>query len=706
MRPCLRVVPCVLLLFALNLTAQRLETTASSGSSRNGVPAQLPQLDRFDTSLIDTSKDPCNDFYGYVCSKWVAAHPIPPDMPESDTWLPLFLYNQTVLAHTMEKAAGNPQATGSERQIGNYWRSCMDEAGRNANGKKWLQPAWKEIDSLKSKRDLPRVLAYLHLNFPAMWDADDNSTKTPFFGLGPMQDMADATKTVAELDQGGMALPSLDYYLGTTEHFQQLRTKYLAHVQRMFELLGEPSTKAANDAETVMQIETAFAKASMDNITRRDPEKIYNRRTLQQLTASVPAFNWQEYFNHLNAPAVPFYIVTAPGFLSALQEEISSRPLGELQTYLRWWTIHRAAPYLGDDFERANFDFFGTALSGTPQMLPRWRRCVSSADHSLGYGPLGEEYVKQAFPGASKERANELVGRIRRALTNEIEHLDWMDANTRKQALIKQDATLQKIGYPDKWRDYSTVTIVADNYLANMSAANAFEAHRQLNKIGKPVDRTDWGMTPPTINAYEDPQMNTINFPAGILQAPLFSVKQDDASNYGGIGMVIGHEIIHDFDDQGRKFDAKGNLRDWWSAQDASRYEQKDKCIVDQYSQEIPQYGVKQNGNLTAGEDTADNGGIHLAIIALEDLYRSSGKSLDAPDSDGITPRQRFFLNYAFGWCAEMRPEAARQQVITNPHSLPEFRVNRPLSNLPEFQKAYACKAGKPMVHNPDCRVW
>lgn len=703
MRRVLPALCCCFLLLALNLQAQNPQEKAAS---RDAVPTQLPQPERFDLSLIDQTKDPCNDYYAYVCSKWVAAHPIPADMPGSSTVLPLFLYNQTVLAQTMEKAAAIPQATGSERQIGNYWKSCMDAAGRNANEKKWLEPAWKEIASLKSKKDLARVLAYLHLNFPAMWEADDNSTKTAFFGFGPAQDLADATKMVAELDQGGMALPSIDYYTGTTEHFQNLREQYVAHVTKMFELMGDPADKAAAEAKTVMEIETAFAKASMDNVTRRDPEKIYNKRTLAELQTAAPDFDWSVYFKDVGAPAVPFYIVTAPTFLPALEKQIHDRPIGDLQTYLRWWTIHRAAPYLGSDFEQENFNFFGTALSGTPQMLPRWRRCVASADNALGYGPLGEAYVKVAFPGDSKQKANDLVSRIRQALKDEIDHLDWMDANTKKQALIKEDATLQKIGYPDKWRDYGGVTIVPDNYLANMSAANAFEAHRQIDKIGKPVDRSEWGMTPPTINAYEDPQMNSINFPAGIMQLPFFNVQQDDAANYGGIGMVIGHETIHGFDDQGRKFDASGNLRDWWTAEDAKRYDQKDKCIVDQYTQEIPEYGVKQKGELTAGEDTADNGGIHLAMMALQELYKRNGKSVDTPDSDGITPRQRFFLNFAFGWCRDIRPEMARQQVITNPHSLAKFRVNRPLSNLPEFQKAYGCKAGQPMVHEPRCRVW
>jgi putative endopeptidase len=684
---------------------------ALCGQERNytPIPAQaggdLPKLEKFDASMLDKSKDPCVDFYQYTCSKWIAAHPIPADMPVTSVALPLFLYNQTILRNAMEKAAANKQATGSEKQIGEYWRSCMDEAGRSANGKSWLAARLKTVDALKAKKDLAAVLADMHQSFTATWQGDDNSTKAPVFGFGPNQDLEDASKVVAMIDQGGMALPSIDYYLGDTDRFKDLRAKYLQHIQKMFELAGEAGPKAAAAAKTVMDMETAFARASMNNVNRRDPEKIYNKRTLAQLKAAVPDFDWDVYFKRVAAPAVPFYIVTQPAFLDAMEAQIKSRSEDEWKTYLQWWVIHSSAGALGEDFVKANFAFFGTALSGTPQMLPLWRRCVGSADNFLGEA-LGQAYVNIAFPPESKQRANQMVGMIRGALTAEIRRLDWMSDATKKQAQVKQDSTLQKIGYPDKWRDYSTVKISPANYLANIGAANAFEFKRQVNKIGKPIDRLEWVMTPSTINAYEDPQMNTINFPAGILQRPFFDGRSDDASNLGAIGAVIGHEAIHGFDDQGRKFDEKGNLRDWWTAEDAKRYDEKDKCIVDQYSQEIPEYGVKQKGELTAGEDTADNGGLHIAMLALEDLYKSQGKSLDTPEADGLTARQRFFANYAFSWCSDIRPEAARNQVVTNPHSLARFRVNRPVSNSPEFRQAFSCKEGQPMVHTPACRVW
>jgi putative endopeptidase len=685
-----------------------------AGASLEGVPKQLPQLSRVDPSWIDKSKNPCEDYFQYACSKWIVAHPIPADMPLTGTGVPVLLYNQTVLGQVLEKAAQDPHASGNKGQIGNFWRSCMDESGRNKSDKKWLQPALHEIASMKSKQDLARVLAYLHLNYGRVWLRDENSTKTPFFGFGPTQDMSNATEMVAQIDQGGMALDSIRDYLDRSADFVQSRSKYFAHIKNMFILLGDPPGLATGEARTVVEIETALAKVSMDNVSRRDPIKKYNKRTLQQLKSAVPVFNWDEYFKDIGAVPVPFYIIAAPNFLPALQEQINTRSLGDLETYLRWWTVHLAAPSMGNDFEQADFAFFGTELwglriAGAPEMLPRWRRCVIAADESLGFGPLGEAYVNAAFPGNSKQRADEIVTRVRAALRKEIEHLDWMDPTTKKQALAKEEATLQVIGYPDKWRHYGSISIVPDNYLANTNALRIFEAHRQFNKVGKPVDRTEWwqpGETPATFNAFENKQMNTINFPAGILQNPMFSLEQDDASNYGGIGAAVGHEIIHGFDDQGRKFDSGGNLRDWWTTEDANRYGQKDQCIVDQYSQEVPEYGLRQDGKLTAGEDTADNDGLHLAMLAVEALYRKQGKSLDAPGSNGITPRQQFLFSYAFSFCGKFREEAERQALIADPHSLPVFRINRPLSNLPEFQKAYGCKAGQPMVHEPLCQVW
>jgi endothelin-converting enzyme/putative endopeptidase len=421
----------------------------------------------------------------------------------------------------------------------------------------------------------------------------------------------------------------------------------------------------------------------------------------------MPAFNVDEYLKLSGAPVPPFYLLTTLEFLPALNQQIETRSLDELKSYLRWWTIRSAANKTTPEMEQANFDFFGTTLEGTPKMLPQWRRCVSSADARLGEA-LGKEYVKVAFPPESKAKAVELMTGIRTALKEDIGSVDWMGAATKKQAIEKLDAMIQKIGYPDTWRDYSSVKIVADNYLANAESANAFEVRRQLRKINKPVDKMEWQMTPPTINAYNDPQNNTINFPAGILQLPFFDPKQTDAANYGAIGSVIGHEITHGFDDQGRKFDAKGNLRDWWTASDAKAYDERGNCLAAEYTHDVPELGagVKTNGKMTQGEDTADNGGIHLSMMALENLYKSLGKSLDVPEEDGLTARQRFYANYAFSWCEDARPDALRMQITVDPHSLNRYRVNTVLSNQGDFAKAFGCKAGQPMARETACRVW
>jgi endothelin-converting enzyme/putative endopeptidase len=672
------------------------------------APAQdAPKLDRFDASMLDKSKDPCVDFYAYSCSKWQASHPIPGDLPMVGTWTPLYLWNQTILRETMEKASANPAAKGTEQQIGDYWKSCMNLDQRAANGKQWLADALKPVDAMKNKQELAKVLAHLHSGLVPAWEGDDDQTNTALLGFGPSQDLEDSSKMVAGFDQAGLSLPSRDYYLGEDENSKKIREAYKKHLVRMFGMAGDTPEQAAREATAVFEIETALAKAQMEAVDRRDPAKTYHKRSLAQIKAALPDFNVEEYLKLSGAPVPPFYLLTTVEYLPALNEQIKSRSLEELKSYLRWWTIRAAANKTTPELEQANFDFFGTALSGTPKMLPQWRRCVASADARLGEA-LGQEYVKIAFPPDSKAKAVELTMDIRRALKEDIGEVDWMADATKKQALEKLDAMIQKIGYPDKWRDYSSLKIMPDNLLANVEAANAFEVRRQLNKVNKPVDKMEWGMTPPTINAYNDPQNNTINFPAGILQLPFFDSKQTDAANFGEIGAVIGHEITHGFDDQGRKFDAKGNLRDWWTASDAKHYDERGNCLSAEYTHDVPELGpgVKTNGKLTQGEDTADNGGLHLAEMALASLYLARGKSLDVPEEDGLTARQRFYANYAFSWCESARPDLERMQITTNPHSLNRYRVDTTVSNQAGFVKAFGCKAGQPMVKEPACRVW
>jgi endothelin-converting enzyme/putative endopeptidase len=668
---------------------------------------KAPQLERFDASLLDKSKDPCVDFYAYSCSKWQAANPIPADQPSVGPWTPLYLWNQTILRETMEKAATDASAKGTEQQVGDYWKSCMNLDERAAKGKEWLAEALKPLDSLKDKRELSKVLAHMQRGLAPGWEGDDNQTGTPLIGFGPSQDLEDSSKMVAGFDQAGLSLPSRDYYLGEDANSKKIREEFKKHLVRMFGLAGDTPAQAAREATAVFEIERALAKAQMNAVDRRDPMKIYHKQSLAQIKAALPSFEVDEYLKVMDAPVPPFYIVSTLEFLPALNEQIRTRSLDELRSYLRWWTIAAAANKTTPELEQANFDFFGTTLQGTPKMLPQWRRCVASADARLGEA-LGKEYVKIAFPPESKAKAVELMHGIRTALKQDIGQVDWMAEATKKQAIEKLDAMIQKIGYPDTWRDYSSVKIVPDNFLANVEAANAFEVRRQLNKVNKPVDKMEWQMTPPTINAYNDPQNNTINFPAGILQLPFFNVQQTDAANYGAIGMVIGHEITHGFDDQGRKFDAKGNLRDWWTASDAMNYDERGNCLSAEYTHDVPELGpgVKTNGKLTQGEDTADNGGLHLAMMALENLYKARGKSLDVQEEDGLTARQRFYASFAFSWCENSRPDVERMQITTNPHSLPLYRVNIPLSNQADFAKVFGCKAGQPMVRASACRVW
>jgi endothelin-converting enzyme/putative endopeptidase len=583
----------------------------------------------------------------------------------------------------------------------------MDESGIEAAGIKPLQPELDRIAALKSKQGLTLEIAHLHHQFPGAWEASDNQTNAPFFGFSGGQDYDDASKVVAQVDQGGLSLPNRDYYINTDEKSAETLKKYHDHIQKMLELAGEPKAQAGDDASTVIELETAMAKAQMDNIKRRDPKNVNNKMTLAQLGQLTPSINWDVYLKAVNAPVTDHYLVSAPDFFRSLEKLLAEHPLEHWKTYMRWQVIHQSAPYLIKAMDDEDFNFFSRTLAGQEQQLPRWRRCTHYADRDLGEA-LGQAYVDRAFPPESKARTLEMVHAIENAMQSDVESVSWMTPATKEQAIVKLKGIEDKIGYPSHWRDYSSVKITRTSFTGNVAQASSFELERWIAKIGKPVDRGEWTMTPPTINAYYDAQLNTINFPAGILQPPFFEKSMDDAVNYGAIGMVIGHELTHGFDDQGRKFDAHGNLRDWWTAEDAKQYDERGKCISDEYTQEVPDAGagVKQNGLLTQGEDTADNGGIHLALMALEADLKKQGKSLEEKGPDGWTYLQRFFLSNAYSWCSNVRPEVARLVVTTNPHSLPVFRVDNVVSNMPEFAQAFGCKAGQKMVRANACRVW
>jgi putative endopeptidase len=688
------------------------QTVSSNSAVAPGVaPAdegKEPGLAHFDPDLVDKTLDPCNDFYKYACNKWLTANPIPPDQVFWGTGSSLQLWNENLLRQTLEAASANdPKRSPVRQMIGDYWAACMDEGGIEAAGLKPLQPELQRIAALKSKKEITPEIAHLHHLFPGAWQQDDNQSNAPLFGFTGQQDYDDASKVVGQIDQGGLSLPNRDYYLKTDDKSKELLGKYRTHVQKMFVLAGESETQAAADAGTVIELETAMARAQMDNVTRRDPKNINHKMTLAQVRELAPSIDWDAYLKAVKAPASEHYIVTSPDFFRAEEKLLNQHPLNHWQAYIRWQVIHSAAPFLNQALVDENFSFFGHTLSGAEQQQPRWRRCVRAADRDLGEA-LGQAYVDRAFPPESKARTIQMVHSIETALSADVQSLSWMSATTKEQAITKLKGIEDKIGYPSHWRDYSSVKITRDSYLNNVSQATALEFERWVGKVGKAVDRSEWTMTPPTINAYYDAQLNTINFPAGILQPPYFDPTKDDAVNYGAIGMVIGHEIIHGFDDQGRKFDAHGNLRDWWTADDGKQYDERGKCISDEYTQDVPDAGagVKQNGLLTQGEDTADNGGIHLALFALQAALKQQGKSLDDKGADGWTYGQRFFLANAYSWCTGVRPEIARLAVTTDPHSLPVFRIDNVLSNMSEFQQAFACKAGQPMVRADACRVW
>ncbi|MFY9979243.1 MAG: M13 family metallopeptidase, partial [Candidatus Sulfotelmatobacter sp.] len=698
---------CLSLPIALFAQSSNLGTNpAAAGVSAD--EGSTPKLEHFDPNLVDKSLNPCDDFYKYACSKWMAANPIPADQVYWSTGSNLQLWNENLLRETMEAESKNDsKRTAVQQKIGDYWAACMDVSGIDAAGLKPLQPQLDGINAIESKKEITLEIAHLHRSLPGAWEQGDNQTNAPFFGFTGQQDYDNASKVVAQIDQGGLSLPNRDYYIKTDAKSQETLKKFQAHVQKMFELAGETESQAASDAGVVVDLETELAKAQMDNVTRRDPKNINHKMTLAQVQELTPEIDWTVYLKAVNAPPSNHYIVTSPDFFRAENKLLAEHPLDQWKTYMRWQVIHHAAPFLSKPFVDENFAFFAHTLAGAEENEPRWRRCVRNADRDLGEA-LGQAYVDRAFPPESRARTLEMVHDIEHAMQNDIESVSWMTPATKEQAIVKLKGVEDKIGYPSHWRDYSSVKITRDNYLGNVEDATTFEFERWVHKIGKPVDRSEWTMTPPTINAYYDPQLNTINFPAGILQPPYFDPSKDDAVNFGAIGMVIGHELTHGFDDQGRKFDAQGNLRDWWTAEDAKQYDERGKCIANEYTQDVPEAGpgVKQNGLLTQGEDTADNGGMNLALSALQDQLKKDGKSLDDKGPDGWTYRQRFFLGFAFSWCSNIRPQVARLIVTTNPHSLPIFRIDNVVSNMPAFADAFGCKAGQKMVRANACRVW
>lgn len=652
-------------------------------------PASRPAS--LDLNAMDKSANPCVDFYQYACGAWIKNNPVPPDQSRWGRFSELEERNREVLHQILEEAARpDPKRDATTQKIGDYYAACMDTKGIDAKGMAPLQPEFDRIRNLKNKSDLAAEIAHLH-----------RSGMRALFEFGSGQDFKNSNEVIAQADQGGLGLPDRDYYLKDDQKSAEIRQQYRAHVERMFELMRETAQQAKADTETVLRLETALAKGSLDRVSRRDPEKVYHRMNKQELEKLQPAFRWNQYFTDSGAPAFQDINVAWPDFFKAVNDAIESASLDDWKTYLRWHVVHSEVPLLPTAFVDENFTFYGKILTGAKEQRPRWKRCVDFTDNQLGEA-LGRKFVERAFGGDAKQRTLQMVDTIEKALGRDIEQLTWMTPATKQQALVKLHAVTNKIGYPDKWRDYSSVEIKRDDAVGNGVRADGFEFQRELNKIGKPVDRQEWGMTPPTVNAYYDPLMNNINFPAGILQPPFYDNHADNAVNYGAIGMVIGHELTHGFDDQGRQFDAKGNLRDWWTPADAKAFEERSACFVNEYSNFSPVPGVKLNGKLTLGENTADNGGVRIALLALLSTPGAGGEQ----KIDGFTPEQRLFLSFGQIWCENQRDELLRLRAQTDPHSPGKFRVNGVVQNMPEFQKAFSCKAGQPMVSANACHVW
>ena len=653
----------------------------------------FPYTPGLDVAFMDKTADPCVDFYQYSCGGWMKNNPIPGDQPRWSVYGKLSQDNQQFLWGILDQLSKQTADRSSNQQkIGDYFNACMDETAVNQLGAKPLQPYLDQIAALRSIKDLPALLASLHLKL---------QSSGLFFSFGSNQDFENSQNVIAFADAGGLGLPDRDYYTNTDQKSVDLRHQYVAHVQKMFELLGDKPETAAAEAARVLQIETALAKASLTQVERRDPYKLFHKVDFKGLQALTPNFDWSIYIQQIGLPAQNTFNVTQPAFYTEFNKELKALDIHDIKTYLRWQTAHALAAYLSDDFVNENFSFFSKTLRGVPQLRPRWKRCVSLVDEQLGEA-LGQEFVARAFSPELKEKTLHMTEQIEHAMEEDIKTLTWMSPATKQQALAKLHTIVNKIGYPDKWRDYGSVDIKPMDFAGNVQRAIVFESKRELNKIGKPLDRGEWQITPPTVDAYYDDQMNDINFPAGVLQPPLYDPKMDDAPNYGDTGGTIGHELTHGFDDEGRQFDAHGNLKDWWTEDDAKNFTARAQCVVDQYAQYTVVDEVKINSKLTEGEDLADLGGLILAWMAWQDQI----KDMTLEPRDGLTPEQRFFVGYAQWACENTRAEDLRMSAITDPHSPGKYRVNGLVVNMEEFQKAYSCKAGQPMVRENRCRVW
>jgi putative endopeptidase len=647
----------------------------------------------FDVSNLDRTCKPCDDFYQFAVGGWLKNNPIPPEYPEWGSFITLADKNEQALHGILEAAAANRSAVpgSNEQKIGDFFASCMDTKEIDAQGLKPLSADLSLIAAIHDTATLIDTGAQLQAKGVGV-----------LFNFGSDQDFKDSSKVIGEATQGGLSLPDRDYYTRDDDESKKLRQQFVEHVAKLLVLAGDTQDQATSQANTILGIETSLAKASMTNVERRDPEKIYHKMSIADAQALTPQLPWSAYFRAIGSPALTEINIGQPDFFKALNGMLTSVSLNDWKTYFRWQLINRSAALLSDPFVQENFAFNGRILTGSKEIRPRWKRCTTSTDQQIGEA-LGQVYVQKYFPPEAKARALELVNNLIAALRDDLQILPWMSPGTRKAAIEKLQAFTLKIGYPDKWRDYSALKIERGSYLENVFRASQFENARDLAKIGKPVDRGEWGMTPPTVNAYYNPQLNEIVFPAGILQPPFYDPKRDDAYNYGAIGAVIGHEITHGFDDQGAQFDPRGTLKNWWTPEDLKSFQTRGECVAKQFDGYEVEKGLRENGKLVEGESIADLGGVALAYAAFQkSLHGNAGQK----DANGFTPLQRFFLGYAENWAVNIRPELARLQTNTDPHPLPHFRVNGPLSNTAEFAQAFGCKKGDAMVRTQVCKIW
>src|SRR5579862_1289899 len=648
----------------------------------------------FSIETIDKSIDPCVDFYQYACGNWIKNSEIPPDQSRWGSFTELHERNLDIEREILEKdAAGGMNRTPVDQKIGDLYGSCMNEKAVNEKGIAPVKPELTAIAAAKDKRELIDELAKLDL-----------MGQGSLFNFYSSPDLHNADLVIAYIDQGGLTLPDRDYYIKDDQKMKDMRQHLVEYVKQLFILAGQSTQQAADSAQTVLRIETGLANASMDRTARRDPKNRDHKMSRDEAVALAPDFYLNQYFAGIGAPNFSQMNVVNPDFFKKVNGVLDAESMEALKTYVSWHVLNAAAPWLSQPFIDANFTF-QQGLTGQKEIQARWKRCVNLVDRELGEA-LGEKYVDDTFGPEGKQRMLKMVDALEKSLAEDIQGLSWMSDETKKQAQIKLEAIRNKIGYPEKYRDYSSVAIKPDDLLGNVERANTFESKRDLAKIDKPLDRKEWGMTPPTVNAYYSGSYNEIVFPAGILQPPFFDKSMDDAVNFGGIGVVIGHELTHGFDDQGRKYDPQGNLHDWWTAEDGKEFEKRVSCIAEEYSGFTAVDDLKLNGRLTLGENTADNGGARIALMALEQMIANDKSGKEGAKIDGYTPEQRFFLGFARVWCEKQRPEIARTRVLTDPHSPGKYRIDGVVQNMPEFEKAWGCKAGQPMVSDNACHVW